>query len=60
MGFDEADFESVDNNNINVTNSRKLFSDNKLVKMAGNSIVVNVLEAIFSQIVEIKDILEDV
>lgn len=60
MGFDEADFESVDNNNINVTNSRKLFSDNKLVKMAGNSIVVNVLEAIFSQVVEIKAILEDV
>ena len=54
MGFEEEDYEILVKNNIQVNKNRDLFSQNKLVKMAGNSIVVNVLEAIFIQIDEIK------
>jgi DNA (cytosine-5)-methyltransferase 1 len=54
MGFDEEDFDALMNNNIMMGKSRPLFSMGKLIKMAGNSIVVNVLEAIFMQVDEIN------
>lgn len=54
MGFDEKDFDALVDNNIQVAKNRWLFSDEKLIKMAGNSIVVNVLQAIFNQVVEIQ------
>lgn len=54
MGFDEKDYEILIKNNIDVAKNRKLFSESKLIKMAGNSIVVNVLEAIF---IQVKDIM---
>ena len=44
MGFEEEDFELVIGNNPQVTKRR----------MAGNSIVVDVLEAIFKQIIDIN------
>ena len=37
-----------------VTKSRRLYSTEKLIKMAGNSIVVDVLEAIFRQIMDVN------
>ncbi len=58
MGFDESDYEILMNNNFDIAKNRKLFSESKLIKMAGNSIVVNVLEAIFMQVIEIKELLE--
>lgn len=54
MGFDEADFDKVISDNPMVTKSRSLYSTEKLIKMAGNSIVVDVLEAIFRQIMDIN------
>lgn len=54
MGFDEEDFDVLMDNNIMMGKSRPLFSMGKLIKMAGNSIVVNVLEAIFMQVDEIN------
>lgn len=54
MGFEEKDFERVISNNPQITKSRKLYSTEKLIKMAGNSIVVDVLEAIFKQIMYIN------
>ena len=57
MGFDECDYEILIENNFDVAKNRKLFSESKLIKMAGNSIVVNVLEAIFMQVMEIKELL---
>lgn len=39
MGFEDIDFEKA----------KEVNSDTQLVKQAGNSIVVNVLEAIFKQ-----------
>lgn len=54
MGFDEEDFERVIQDNPRVTRNRNLYSTEKLIKLAGNSIVVDVLEAIFRQIMEIN------
>jgi DNA (cytosine-5-)-methyltransferase len=54
MGFDEADFDKVISDNPMVTKSRSLYSTEKLIKMAGNSIVVDVLEAIFRQIMDVN------
>lgn len=50
MGFDEEDFQLLIDNNLQVTKSRKMLSNAKLLKLAGNSIVVNILEVIFSEI----------
>lgn len=46
MGFDESDFESIVDNNL-THKGKKYFSRDKLHKMAGNSICVNVLESVF-------------
>ena len=54
MGFDESDFDKVISDNPMVTKSRRLYSTGKLIKLAGNSIVVDVLEAIFRQIMDIN------
>lgn len=57
MGFDEKDYEILMRNNILMAKNKKLFSEGKLIKMAGNSIVVNVLEAIFMQIMDILSVI---
>ena len=54
MGFDEADFDKVISDNPMMTKNRSLYSTEKLIKMAGNSIVVDVLEAIFRQIMDVN------
>ena len=59
MGFDESDYDILLDNNIKINESRKFFSNSKLIKMAGNSIAVNVLQAIFYQIIEIKKIIKN-
>lgn len=58
MGFDERDFDCVVGQDIIDNRGHSFFTKEKLIKMAGNSIVVDVLEAIFSQIVEIKELLK--
>lgn len=57
MGFDETDFDTLLDNDP-LLPERRFFSSQKLEKMAGNSIVVNVLEAIFIQINHINDMIE--
>ena len=57
MGFDEEDFEKLISNNDLISNRIKIFSIAKLNKLAGNSIVVDVLEAIFKQIIDINDLI---
>lgn len=54
MGFEESDFNNIVNNNFNVKKGRLFFTQEKLIRLAGNSIVVNVLEEIFKQILEIN------
>ena len=55
MGFDERDFQILLDNNFKCKKNNMFFSDSKLIKMAGNSIVVPVLEEIFKQINFIND-----
>lgn len=50
MGFDEEDYQLLIENDFNISKSKSFFTYNKLYKLAGNSIVVNVLEFIFKQI----------
>ena len=60
MGFDEKDYQRIIDNNFQTRNGGMFFTRDKLYKMAGNSIVVNVLEEIFKQIIYIeKNILQD-
>lgn len=54
MGFDESDFQSIVDNNFKIR-GKYFFGREKMIKLAGNSIVVNVLEAIFKQIVDIQE-----
>ena len=55
MGFDECDYQSLIDNDFEVRSNHNFFAREKLIKLAGNSIVVNVLEAIFEQVLYIKD-----
>ena len=50
MGFEEEDYEKLITNNFCKKGSQKIFTRDKINKMAGNSIVVDVLEEIFKQI----------
>lgn len=61
MGFEEQDFDRLvdSTNDFNIKKDKKIFTRDKLMKLAGNSIVVNVLEAIFEQVQELKEFLWD-
>lgn len=50
MGFEQSDYNKLINNNFMTRTGKYFFTRDKLNKMAGNSIVVNVLEEIFKQI----------
>ncbi|WP_259340673.1 DNA cytosine methyltransferase [Staphylococcus gallinarum] len=54
MGFDELSFDVLMENNIKFSNDRRMLPNAKLIRLAGNSIVVPVLEAIFKQMIEIE------
>lgn len=55
MGFDESDFDQLIQNNVNIKKNTPIFAQQKLIKLAGNSIVVNILEEIFSLINQINE-----
>ena len=60
MGFDEQDYQRIIDSNFQARKGEMFFTRDKLYKMAGNSIVVNVLEEIFKQLIYIdKNILQD-
>ena len=50
MGFDEKDYNILINNQIYTSRNKPVFSNERLYKLAGNSIVVDVLEEIFKQV----------
>ncbi|EGQ1618737.1 DNA (cytosine-5-)-methyltransferase, partial [Staphylococcus pseudintermedius] len=54
-GFDEEVFDLLINNNIKVSANKQMLTKSKLIKLAGNSIVVQVLEEVFKQILEIDN-----
>lgn len=53
MGFSEEVFTILMENNIELSNGKRILPPSKLIRLAGNSIVVQVLEHIFTQIDEI-------
>lgn len=57
MGFDENDFNALVSKNLYVRKGSKFFSRDVLYKLAGNSIVVDVLERVFEQMFEVRDII---
>ena len=58
MGFTDEDFDNVIKNNPEIHKNSKLFPRDKLIRMAGNSIPVKLLEGIFYQIKQLDEILE--
>lgn len=59
MGFTDDDYESLKNNNIEFQKGHFLFSRDKVIRMAGNSIPVKLLEGVFLQIIKIDMLLHD-
>ena len=57
MGFDEKDYNALVDNNLFSRQNALFFSRDRLYKLAGNSIVVNMLEAIFEQAIDINDLI---
>lgn len=55
MGFDDEDYEAIMKGNFKKNVSLDFFNNNKIVKMAGNSIVVPVLEEVFKQMIFIDE-----
>lgn len=55
MGFKESQFDLLIENNADMGLNRKVLSHSKFIQLAGNSIVVQVLEQIFQQINEINE-----
>ena len=49
LGFEDADYEAIMQGNFMRNVADTFFNNNKVVKMAGNSIVVPVLEEVFKQ-----------
>lgn len=53
MGFDEQDFDAIVDNNIPARKGAQFFCRDKLIRLAGNSISVLMLENVFKQILDI-------
>lgn len=56
MGFDEVDFDNLIENNFFISKNRKFLSHSKLLKLSGNSIVVDVLQQIFIEVSRINNL----
>ena len=59
MGFTDSDFRQLKNNNMEFHKGDAIFARDKVIRMAGNSIPVKLLEGIFLQIIQIDAILGD-
>lgn len=57
MGFTDEDYDNVIKNNPEVRKNSSLFPRDKLIRMAGNSIPVRLLEGIFLQIMKLDKVL---
>jgi DNA (cytosine-5)-methyltransferase 1 len=59
MGFTDEDYDNVIKNNPEVRKNSCLFPRDKLIRMAGNSIPVKLLEGIFLQIMNLDKALKE-
>ena len=58
MGFNDEDYENIQKNNPKQRVKSKLFPRDKIIRMAGNSIPVKMLEGFFFQLYKTEEILE--
>ena len=58
MGFTDEDFRRLKNNNLEFHKGDALFARDKIIRMAGNSIPVKMLEGIFLQVFQIDNMLK--
>lgn len=54
MGFDEEQFDLLMEHNIDLSEGKKILPNARLIRLAGNSIVVQVLEKLFLQMLDIQ------
>ena len=59
MGFTDFDFNRLKKNNVEFHKYDALFARDKIIRMAGNSIPVKMLEGIFYQIIQIDQRLDN-
>ena len=59
MGFTDGDYESLKNHNYEFHKGDSLFARDKVIRMAGNSIPVKLLEGVFLQIVKIDELMKE-
>lgn len=59
MGFTDDDFRQLKNNNLEFHKGDALFARDKVIRMAGNSIPVKMLEGIFLQAVQVDQLLKE-
>lgn len=57
MGFTDEDYRKLKYNNIEFHKGDALFARDKIIRLAGNSIPVKLLEGVFYQILQIDDML---
>lgn len=55
MGFEDKDYEALIENNFKKNSVKDFFTYTKIIKMAGNSIVVPVLEEVFKQMIYVDE-----
>lgn len=60
MGFTDEDYRQLKNNNVEFHKGDSFFARDKIIRMAGNSIPVKLLEGIFYQIMLIDQRLEQI
>ena len=58
MGFKDMDYWKLRNNNVAFHKGDQLFSRDKIIRMAGNSIPVKLLEGVFWQILQIDKLMD--
>lgn len=58
MGFTDEDYKVLKKNNLEFHKGDALFSRDKIIRMAGNSIPVKLLEGIFLQVSQLSDLID--
>jgi DNA (cytosine-5)-methyltransferase 1 len=58
MGFEDEDYDNLQKNNPVQRGRSSLFPRDKIIRMAGNSIPVKMLEGFFYQLYKIEEIIK--
>lgn len=59
MGFNDSDYEKIQENNPAQRKNSKLFPRDKIIRLAGNSIPVKMLEGFFYQLYDLEKIINN-